>query len=74
MKEEKQPSIIAKALIFMVRQYQRIPHRNFCKFTPSCSAYMILAVEKYGGVRGFFKGLWRILRCNPFSNGGEDYP
>jgi len=35
---------------------------------------MILAVEKYGGVRCFLKGIWRILRCNPFSKGGVDYP
>jgi putative component of membrane protein insertase Oxa1/YidC/SpoIIIJ protein YidD len=35
---------------------------------------MILAVEKYGVVKGFFMGIWRILRCNPFSKGGTDYP
>jgi putative component of membrane protein insertase Oxa1/YidC/SpoIIIJ protein YidD len=35
---------------------------------------MILAVEKYGAIKGFFKGAARILRCNPFSEGGEDYP
>jgi putative membrane protein insertion efficiency factor len=65
---------IAKAIIFLVRLYRRIPHPGFCKFTPSCSAYMILAVEKYGSAKGLFKGIARLLRCNPFSNGGEDYP
>jgi putative membrane protein insertion efficiency factor len=45
-----------------------------CRFEPSCSAYMILAVEKHGAVKGFFKGVWRIIRCNPFSKGGEDVP
>ena len=65
---------IANAIIFSVRQYQRIPHPRFCKFSPSCSAYMILAIEKYGSVKGLFKGITRILRCNPFSNGGVDYP
>lgn len=63
-----------KAIVFFVRLYQRIPHPRFCKFNPSCSAYMILAVEKYGGVKGLFKGIARILRCNPFSTGGVDYP
>jgi len=45
-----------------------------CRFRPTCSHYMIEAVEKYGAFRGTFKGLWRILRCNPFSRGGYDPP
>jgi len=65
---------IDKAIISFVRLYQKIPHPRFCKFEPSCSAYMILAVEKHGGVKGFVKGIARILRCNAFSNGGKDYP
>ncbi|MGL1930765.1 MAG: membrane protein insertion efficiency factor YidD [Desulfotalea sp.] len=43
-----------------------------CRFTPSCSEYMILAVEKHGVIRGLALGLWRILRCHPFSRGGYD--
>jgi putative component of membrane protein insertase Oxa1/YidC/SpoIIIJ protein YidD len=36
---------------------------------------MVLAVEKYGGVKGFFMGIWRILRCNPHNKQrGIDYP
>jgi len=31
-------------------------------------------VEKYGVIKGTLKALWRILRCNPFSKGGVDYP
>ncbi len=45
-----------------------------CKFTPSCSEYMRLSLEKFGLVRGSLKGLWRILRCNPWSKGGSDLP
>jgi len=33
-----------------------------------------MAVEKYGTLRGLVKSAWRILRCNPFSKGGVDYP
>jgi hypothetical protein len=33
-----------------------------------------MAVEKYGVIKGTLKALWRILRCNPFSKGGVDYP
>jgi uncharacterized protein len=65
---------LSKIVIFLVRLYKKIPHRRLCKFEPSCSTYMILALEKYGGLKGFFKGIARILRCNPFSEGGEDYP
>ncbi|MCP3889354.1 MAG: membrane protein insertion efficiency factor YidD [Desulfobulbaceae bacterium] len=43
-----------------------------CRFTPTCSAYTIQAVEKYGVIRGAFMGLFRLLRCHPFSRGGYD--
>lgn len=43
-----------------------------CRFTPTCSTYTIQAVEKYGVLRGAFKGLLRLLRCHPFSRGGYD--
>ncbi len=45
-----------------------------CRFYPTCSEYAILAIKKYGPLKGFFKALWRILRCNPFSKGGIDMP
>jgi putative membrane protein insertion efficiency factor len=45
-----------------------------CRFTPTCSNYMIQAVTKYGAVVGFLKGVWRILRCNPLCRGGYDPP
>ena len=45
-----------------------------CRFEPSCSAYFILSVEKYGAVRGTLRGLARIARCHPFHPGGYDPP
>ncbi len=45
-----------------------------CRFQPTCSNYFIGAVEKYGAIRGSLKGIWRICRCNPFCQGGEDPP
>jgi putative membrane protein insertion efficiency factor len=45
-----------------------------CRFRPTCSHYMIEAIEKYGAFRGTFKGIWRILRCNPLARGGWDPP
>ena len=43
-----------------------------CRFYPSCSSYMIEAIEKKGIVRGVLCGLLRILKCNPFHPGGFD--
>ena len=43
-----------------------------CKFIPTCSEYSYQAIQKYGILKGSFLGLKRILKCNPFSNGGVD--
>jgi uncharacterized protein len=43
-----------------------------CRFTPSCSLYMLQAIEKYGLLRGGLMGTRRLLRCHPFSEGGFD--
>jgi putative membrane protein insertion efficiency factor len=45
---------------------------GYCKFTPTCSEYTKQAVLKYGVILGLIKGAWRILRCNPWSKGGND--
>lgn len=49
----------------------RFPY-GYCKFYPSCSEYTYQAIDKFGFFKGFFKGTWRILRCNPWSRGGMD--
>lgn len=43
-----------------------------CRFTPTCSEYATQAVNKYGALRGTWLGAKRILRCQPFSKGGDD--
>lgn len=62
------------ALIKIIRIYQKISKSNIrvCKYYPTCSAYGIQALEKYGAIKGIYLTLYRILRCNPFSNGGYD--
>ena len=43
-----------------------------CKYVPTCSMYMYESIEQYGVIIGIAKGVWRLLRCNPFSKGGDD--
>ena len=43
-----------------------------CRYQPTCSQYAIDAVNKYGALRGSWRGLKRILRCHPWSGGGYD--
>jgi putative membrane protein insertion efficiency factor len=45
-----------------------------CKYHPSCSHYAGAALRKHGLVKGSLKTAWRLLRCNPWSHGGVDYP
>ena len=69
--------IPALAIIGAVRVYQWTLSPIFgrqCRFQPTCSHYMIGAVNKHGAWRGLLKGIWRILRCNPFCQGGYDPP
>jgi putative membrane protein insertion efficiency factor len=60
-----------------IRLYSRLlspllPAR--CKYYPSCSAYAVQAIDRFGILRGSVLALWRLLRCNPFSHGGYDPP
>lgn len=62
--------------IFIIRVYQKYaPYqiRSTCLYVPNCSEYMILAIQKYGLIKGVKKGLKRYKRCEP-PHGGIDYP
>ena len=67
----------AWTLIAVVRLYQwtlsPILGRH-CRFQPTCSAYFIESVRKYGAIRGAWRGILRICRCHPFHPGGYDPP
>jgi len=43
-----------------------------CRYIPTCSEYALIAVEKYGALRGGWMAVKRILRCHPFHKGGYD--
>jgi putative membrane protein insertion efficiency factor len=68
---------VRAVLIAPIRLYQRaisplIPQR--CKYHPSCSAYAAGAIREFGAARGVVLAGWRLLRCNPWSHGGVDFP
>lgn len=67
---------LKRIVIFIIRLYQRYaPYevRSTCLFVPNCSEYMVLAIEKYGLIKGIKMGLARFNRCKP-PYGGVDYP
>lgn len=65
-----------KAEIFLIDIYKKYISPkigNHCKYYPTCSQYVRQAVDKYGIIKGNILGIYRIIRCNPFSHGGIDY-
>ncbi len=63
--------IFKNLLIYLVKFYQRFLKffigSNHCKFFPTCSNYMIMAIEKKGIFKGIYLGIVRILKCHPFN-------
>ncbi len=75
--------VVKKFFLFLIRIYQKTlspdtgwwSYKNpygHCRFYPTCSEYTYQAIQKYGILRGGWKGLKRIIRCHPFSSGGYD--
>ena len=65
----------SRTLIVAIKAYRYFVSPLFgqhCRFHPSCSAYAIEAIERHGALRGVWLAGRRILRCQPFSEGGLD--
>ena len=64
-----------KLLLKVIQFYQKniSPlHQPSCRFQPTCSAYAVQAIERFGAVKGGLLAIYRILRCNPFCKAGYD--
>ena len=62
-------------LVLAVRAYRLLLSPwlgQSCRFEPTCSRYAIAALERHGAVAGSLYAAWRILRCNPWCDGGCD--
>lgn len=61
-------------LIFLIKLYQVTPisSHSLCRFTPTCSEYMIGCIEEFGCLKGVKLGIKRILRCHPGGSFGYD--
>ncbi|MFM2285381.1 MAG: rane protein insertion efficiency factor YidD [Bacteroidota bacterium] len=67
--------LLTKLIIALIRVYQQVISPvlpNACRYTPTCSAYGIEAVKKYGPLKGTAMAIRRILRCNPWGGHGHD--
>ena len=68
--------VIALPAILMIRLYQatlsRLIPEGMCRFQPTCSHYTLEAITTRGLWTGFWLGVWRVCRCNPFTRGGFD--
>ncbi|MFT3792118.1 MAG: membrane protein insertion efficiency factor YidD [Rudaea sp.] len=66
---------MTRLLLTLIRLYQRLLSPllgSRCRFHPNCSEYARTAVARFGAVRGGALAIRRILRCQPFSEGGID--
>jgi putative membrane protein insertion efficiency factor len=66
---------VKRPLLAAISAYQRwvspaLPRR--CRYEPTCSAYTVESIRRFGAARGMVLAIWRLLRCNPFSHGGFD--
>jgi putative membrane protein insertion efficiency factor len=67
--------ILGRLFVTLVRVYQLCISPYLipcCRFYPSCSEYAIIAIGRYGPLKGSFRALMRLLRCHPLHPGGYD--
>jgi hypothetical protein len=66
---------VKRSLLALIGAYRRLvspllPRR--CRYEPTCSAYAVESIRRFGALRGTVLAAWRLLRCNPLTDGGFD--
>jgi uncharacterized protein len=67
--------VIREVFLLPLHAYRAVISPNLtprCRYYPSCSTYGVQAVRELGVVKGSIVAAWRVVRCNPFSDGGVD--
>lgn len=62
-------------MVVILRGYRAVVsplYGDVCRYYPSCSAYCLVSVQRFGLARGLALGVWRVLRCHPWAAGGVD--
>jgi len=75
MAEDQQTGLVKRIAIAPIRFYQRLLSPLLgprCCYYPTCSEYMIIAIKRFGVIRGSWLGIKRIARCHPMAQGGND--
>ncbi|MBV9802906.1 MAG: membrane protein insertion efficiency factor YidD [Solirubrobacterales bacterium] len=68
-------TLLRSLAVLPIRVYQKLFSPLFgqrCRYYPSCSEYAAQAIGRFGILRGLVLAGWRLLRCNPWSDGGFD--
>lgn len=66
---------LAWALALPIRSYRAVFSPwvgHNCRYDPTCSAYILEALEKHGGIKGFWLSVRRVARCHPWGGMGVD--
>jgi len=67
---------LSTVIVGMIRLYQAVLSPLLgqrCRYYPSCSNYSLQAIRTHGAIKGLALTVWRVLRCNPWSDGGVDH-
>jgi putative membrane protein insertion efficiency factor len=75
VQQKTRPGLAASVMIGFIRAYQLTLSALFgrtCRHLPTCSSYTMEAIARHGAWAGFWLGLFRIARCNPWGSSGYD--
>jgi putative membrane protein insertion efficiency factor len=75
MKKRTPAELLKGGMIILIRLYQHTFSLLFgpcCRFTPSCSTYALLSIQRFGVIEGSYLALKRVTKCHPLHPGGYD--